>query len=206
MARRIIKTRKETESEDIFSIDFLKELAFTSQREILPNTEKLISLQNDTRITKGKPAHYYRYLYFLAHALKPKLCVELGTWHGFSSACLADGNAESKIITIDKDSVLHKDASRPNVEYWIQNGTMILKRKIENIDILLIDAEHDGSCLKEYRFWMPRMKNKSIVLFDDINLNDAMKAFWKSFDPIAGQKFDLPIHGEAGFGAVLINN
>lgn len=210
MIRKTVKPRKEKDVEreipGIYNQKTLERMAFDSQRELPSKLEALLSIQNDTKITEKRPAHYYRYLYFLSVMIKPKLSVELGTWHGLSTACLADGNPEGKVITIDKDEVVHQDAVRPNVEYWHQVGTMKLKHDVENIDILFIDAEHNGSCFEEYRFWMPRMKNRSVILFDDINVNDAMKAFWKSFNPTAGRKFDLPIHGEAGFGAVLINN
>lgn len=213
MARLVKKEKKNSSPEkkketiEIFSQSFLEDLVNASQREVLPNLEKLISIQGDTKIIQGQPPHYYRYLYFLAHTFRPKLSVELGTWKGLSAACLADGYPEGKIITIDRDpSPFREDARRSNIEYWVQNSLVSLKHEVENIDILFIDGDHEGQCLEEYRFWLPRMNNKSMVLFDDINLGESMRAFWKNFNPIAGVKFDLPIHGEAGFGMVLINN
>lgn len=201
-----VEVKKEEKDVDIFSQKFLEELAFNAQKELNLNLEKLLSFQDDTKIIKNKPAHYYRYLYFLSYLLNPKLSIELGTWTGLSSACLADGNIDGKVITIDKKQAVKKEARRENIDYWNQDGTMKLKYEVKNIDILFIDAEHDGSFLKEYEFWLSKMNNKSVILFDDIKLNEAMRSSWDNFKPVAGVKFEIPVHADAGFGIVLINN
>jgi len=171
--------------------------------------EKILALENDTKLHEGSPAHYCRYFYWLARAMKPSLCVDIGTHKGMSSACLAAGHPGGNVITLDIiDTAYDRICLLPNIERRIcGSGDMGETMGMDaGIDILFIDAEHDGvQPLKQYNTYLHFMKKRSLILFDDINLNNGMRKFWRKFDPIVGEKFELRIHGDVGFGAVLIN-
>ena len=184
----------------------MEKLVFDSQKVLGSGLEVIVCTQEDASLkSPGVPAHYYRYLYFLADKIKPKLSVELGTHTGISAACIAEGYSEGKVITIDNHNYLREECKRRNIEYWIQDSLATLKRPIDDINLLFIDTAHDGVRAKnEYNYWLKYMADDGIVLFDDINLNDEMKQFWASFNPTEGLKFELLVHGWAGFGVILL--
>jgi len=191
----------------MIDIEKLKDLCNTSNQLISDDLlEKTICTQEDASLrSPGVPAHYYRLLYFLAKELKPKLIVELGTHTGISSACLAAGSPESRVITVDNNDSVMPECAYDNIEYRVQDS--LIDVGVSDIDILFIDTLHDGiRALKEYELYKDKMADNSIIFFDDISLNESMVKFWKEFAPTVGEKISLPVHGDAGFGAILINN
>lgn len=179
----------------------LIDLSFLSNELLPEKTEKLIAIENDTKIHEGKPAHYYRFLHYLAGINKPKMVVEFGTWKGVSSACLHDGWPDAKVITIDINSKVIGDARRKNIDYRMNSDNVL--DDIDKIDLCFIDVEHSYICtMLMVEKIKDKMADQSVLLFDDINLNDDMRDFWHDLD-IGGQKIELPVHGNAGFGAVV---
>lgn len=182
----------------------LIKLSIDSNQKLPTELEQIVCIEKDAMLrAPGSVAHYYRFFYFLAKLLKPSLTVELGTSKGISSACLAAGNPEGKVITINKCNELLPECRMGNVAYLLQDSRVPvdLPRKI---DILYIDTEHNGIiCQEEYDIWKSLMSPGGIVFFDDIHLSKSMDDFWAGFNPAEGEKFELPVHGEAGFGVVL---
>ena len=178
-------------------------LAFLAN-EVLPTPlENLISIEKDTVINKGKPAHYYRFLHYLANINKPKIVVEFGTWKGVSSACLHDGWPKAKVITIDIKNMVIGEAKR-NIDYRMNSDNIL--DDIDKIDLCFIDVEHSYECtMSMVDKIKDKMADQSIILFDDITLNEGMKEFWNDLD-IGGKKIELPVHGDAGFGAVIFGS
>jgi len=190
----------------MIDIEKLKDLCNTSNQLISDDLlEKTICTQEDASVrSPGVEAHYYRFFYFLAKELKPKLIVELGTHTGISSACLAVGSPESRVITLDNKDRVMPACAYDNIEYLVQDS--LIDVGVTDIDILFIDTLHDGQrTIKEYELYKDKMAAKSIIFFDDVNLNKSMVKFWKELNP-KGEKISLPVHGDAGFGAILINN
>jgi len=183
----------------------LKQLAFDAQCVVdTVALEETICTQEDASLrSPGVPAHYYRFLYRIVQLIKPAVSLELGTHTGISAACMAEGNPEGKVITVNNRSELMERCRRANVEY-VQRDSL---QKVElpgPIDILFIDTDHDGvRCLKEYELYINDVRPGGIIFFDDILLNTPMKNFWSAFNPKEGEKIELPVHGWAGFGAVI---
>jgi len=169
--------------------------------------EKIVCTQEDASLkSPGVPAHYYRFLYTFTKEYKPALCVELGTHTGISALCMAEGNPQGQIVTLDVNSYLRNECKRPNIEYWLQDSLLPLKRPLSNVDMLFVDTVHNGTRPRnEYYYWLQYMNPEGVIFFDDIYLFDEMKKFWQEFSPMEGEKFDLPIHGAAGFGVVILN-
>lgn len=169
-----------------------------------PDVEKAIQKIEDSSLSSpGVHAHYYRFFYHFASILKPKLIVELGTYYGHSSLCLASGNPEGRVITVDHKERVYLECVRENIDYRIHDSLVPVGD--EKIDLLFIDTLHDGvRALNEFNLYRKRMNSDSIVFFDDISLNDNMKNFWRNFNPYES-KYELDLHGWAGFGAVIIN-
>ena len=207
--RRVVKSKsaakpKENKSNEggIITKTYIQEIHEAANAACPENVEKILQLENDTKVNDAC-AHYCRFLYFLTKTLKSKVCLEIGTWKGMSSACLASGNPEGKVYTIDiNHQVYDKICALPNVIAVLQGDPRI--NMIEKIDILFIDAEHEAKATADhFEKWLPFLNKGAIVMFDDIFLNDSMKNFWEGFKP-EGEKFELKAHGNAGFGVVLI--
>lgn len=146
-------------------------------------------------------ASYYKFLFLLARNLAPCFAVELGTWRGFSAMCLAEGNAGGTVLTIDVNhGELQQAYRRSNVEYAKRSSLEL--GGASGVSILFIDTDHVASLARaELKAWRQAMLPGSIVLFDDIHLNGSMEEFWGSLE---GEKFELPLHSDAGFGCLLI--
>jgi predicted O-methyltransferase YrrM len=186
--------------------DILEKLVTDSKCPIDDKSlEEIVNRQEDASLRcPGIEAHYYRFFYKLTKLTKPKFIVELGTHSGISAACLASGNPQGLVTTINNKYQLLNECRRDNVTYLIQDSLTlaVVNRKI---DILFIDTDHDGKrCIEEYKLYKNCMSENSVIFFDDIYLLDCMKTFWENFIPERGQKFELKIHGTAGMGVVLI--
>lgn len=151
-------------------------------------------------------SRYYWFLYKLAWFGWPALMVELGTYKGYGAASMIFGNPSARVISMDIEDFVenHPDRVIGGIDYWHCNSCHP-EYDLKDIGILFIDTLHDGKmCLDEFNFYKDRMHQNGIVLFDDIYLNPEMKKFWDEFKP-NGIKMELPLHGEAGFGLVLLN-
>lgn len=146
--------------------------------------------------------HYYGFFKDLSTILMPKLILELGTWKGDSSASFADGYKPCQVITVNNQDELDPHNIRDNVRYLEQDSLEFVTR--EDIDILFIDTLHDGRrCLYEFNIHSTFVAKGGLIFFDDIHLNEEMKKFWENFNPYGFEKFELPIHGDAGMGVLI---
>ena len=191
----------------IINEQFLMDLSYSSQA-LIPNKELeslLVSEENEVVRPNGVPAHYYRFFYFLMGHLSPARVLELGTYTGISSYCLASQNDKGQVVTVDQtnERILKPCRDVPNIIFESRDSFNKVKN-IGRIDLFFIDTVHDGErCQKEFDLYKDNIAPNGIVFFDDVYLNEAMKEFWVNFNPEGYDKFDLPVHGKAGFGTLI---
>lgn len=182
---RIVRESEALDMEDIFPFHFML----------------------DHQCARDLRSLYYRFLFRLADYMKPATIVELGTWHGASAYAMASANAGGRVITYDTDSgSIWAQARLQSIEF-VNEDSLNVRQSIGPIDILFIDTLHDGVLVqKEFDAWRTQMAGNGVILFDDIRLNEQMSKWWDGFDPGPGcAKVELPLHGSAGFAAVLLN-
>jgi len=116
--------------------------------------------------------------------------VEIGSYLGASSCFIAQGIRKSRTISkfycIDtwqndamsegkrdtyeeflKNTEKYKDIIIP-VRETSQNAVEVLKRKLETVDMLFIDADHEyPGCKRDWDFYSPFLKSGSLVIFHD---------------------------------------
>lgn len=182
----------------------ITKLSYSNGIRLPEKLEEIVSWQEDSSLkSPGVEAHYYRFFYWLFDQIRPALTLELGTHTGISAACMAEGNPNGLVITVNNHEELWEKCRRPNVEYRIHDSLVPIQPQ-RLINVLFIDTEHDGiRCLNEFNLYQGWMAEDGIVFIDDITLFPCMREFWEKFNPVGWEKFDIPAHGDAGFGCLI---
>ncbi len=159
----------------------------------------------------GPCGPYYRFLYHLAAKIKPTLIVELGAYRGGSTAYLAKGAPQCKVIAVEPypqpefESVLK---ACPNID-WRKDASLskdVLDSVADkSVDICFIDTVHNEEyAIPEYKAWCPKMKDGGVMFFDDITIDDLMISAWANIKALdEREKISLPTLHYSGFGAIL---
>jgi len=154
-------------------------------------------------------AVYYKYLYDILKAYRGEetLTVELGTWHGRSTAFLADGNPSGKVLTVDVyplDSFVDIRARYKNIVSYVgrsDEAQVLDTVEEESVDVCFFDTVHEYDVVsKEVSLWYPKIKNGGVMLFDDIFLNEGMIKFWNELP--FNKNYSTELHW-TGFGYVI---
>ena len=151
-------------------------------------------------------AVYYRFLFRLVRSIKPTSVVELGVCTGRSSAHMAAGWPNATLAGIDPSPLDISPilARYPSIRWFKETSTSttILKDVPDrSVDLCFFDTRHDYDLVSlETRVWLPKMKPGAVMLFDDISLNEGMRAFWTE---LALPKVSLPWLHWSGFGVAL---
>ncbi|MEM8893521.1 MAG: O-methyltransferase [Bacteroidota bacterium] len=118
-------------------------------------SELLAKINRDTHVNVLMPrmlsGHLQgRVLSMISHMIKPKCCLEIGTYTGYATLCLAEGIAEGgEIITIDVNEEL-EDRVRSNlasanshvkIDYRVGNALDIIPTLDKKFDLVFIDAD-----------------------------------------------------------------
>jgi predicted O-methyltransferase YrrM len=149
----------------------------------LSNNRKIRSIYN----TSSSRGRYGKLLFQLVNHFKPKTVLEFGTSMGIGSICLASGNDQTKVITVEgcpntfavaRENI--SETSLSNIE--IHNSTFdayLDTLKDELFDLVFIDGHHDGPALKHYLERLhPHSHGNTIFILDDIRWSDSMFNAW----------------------------
>lgn len=153
------------------------------------------------------PEKWGELLFRLVREFKPHNCLELGTCLGISASyqlLAIQLNKKGKLTTIEGAQELGKLAQRKLKEFTLANFELLNGRFIDILphilekesqyDYVFIDGHHDeDATLKYFNMIYPKLAEKSIVIFDDINWSGGMVKFWKGMitDSRISISFDL---------------
>lgn len=138
-----------------------------------------------TNTSKGK---YGQFLYRLMQHYQLKTALELGTSLGIGSICLATGDEESQITTIEGCPNIHAEAKANFEALEIENINSLVGTFAEVIpqlpntkyDLIFIDGHHDGEALLKYvDQLLPFAHEETFFLLDDIRWSESMKTAWE---------------------------
>ena len=177
---------------------------------------------------------YYAALRDISMYLKPSICLEIGTWQGVSAACLAAGNKEGTVITIDHHSdpgdfenqqvLAMAVANYPNIKYiqgcstemvWKQKpGTRFVRDDVmklldgRKIDLLFIDGWHGGEYARaDFDTYRDLLSDEALIVCDDIYGAEDVTIYGmkKFWEELPGEKYlDPDIHGVYQMGFVKL--
>lgn len=139
--------------------------------------------------TASKPKKFGQLLYRVVQKFKPATILELGTSLGITTAYLALGNPDARILTMEGDPVIAAKARQhldqlelDRVELWVGNFDELLARVLEQlkgIDLVFIDGNHRYEPTKHYFHQVLQYAGPdTILVFDDIHWSVEMERAW----------------------------
>ena len=117
-----------------------------------------------------------RLLAILSKMMQPKRILEIGTFTGYATLCLAEGLAkEGKITTLDVNEDLaylprkyfNESEYSAQIDFRIQDAKVFLKETNEIFDLVFIDADKENY-VEYFKLIKPRLKSGSVVMFDNV--------------------------------------
>ncbi|EJL72113.1 O-methyltransferase [Chryseobacterium populi] len=117
-----------------------------------------------------------RLLTIISQILKPENVLEIGTFTGYATLCLATGlSKEGKITTLDINEDLaylpqkyfEESEYSSQIQFKLQDAKEFLKQTDEVFDLVFIDADKENYA-EYFRLIKPRTQSGSVVMFDNV--------------------------------------
>ena len=117
-----------------------------------------------------------RLLAILSKMMQPKRILEIGTFTGYATLCLAEGLAkDGKITTLDVNEDLaylpqkyfKESEFSSQIDFKIQDAKVFLKETEEIFDLVFIDADKENY-VEYFNFIKSKVKSGSVILFDNV--------------------------------------
>ena len=117
-----------------------------------------------------------RLLSILSKMIQPKNILEIGTFTGYATLCLAEGlSKEGKITTLDMNEELaylpqkyfQESEYSSQIDFQLMDAKVFLKETSENFDFVFIDADKENY-VEYFQLIKPRIKSGAVLLFDNV--------------------------------------
>lgn len=143
---------------------------------------------------------HYTLLTALSHCFSDSVIFDVGTFRG-SSALALSSNQNNRVVTYDVSDLITHDLPE-NVEVKI--GDYKEDAELLTAPLIVFDVDpHDGVLEQELVDFLVANNYQGVVVFDDINLNEDMQAFWAS---LTQEKYDISDKGHwSGTGIVFFS-
>ena len=147
-----------------------------------PEPPELQKINRETYLKVLQPhmlsGHYQgRLLSMLSKMMQPKSILEIGTFTGYSTICLAEGLAEGGIIhTIEinreMEEMLNQHYKSTNVEkkvkqYFGPAAQIIVEIKENNFDLVFIDADKRNN-LHYFQLVIEKIRSGGLIIIDNV--------------------------------------
>lgn len=146
-----------------------------------PESELLYQLNRQTHLKVMRPRMLSgksqgMLLQMISHMIRPKRILEVGTYTGYSTLCLASGLASDGLIyTIDKNeeleemirTYLEKGGIMPQTRLYIGQALEVIPQLNEAWDLVFLDADK-VNYTAYYELILPQMKQGSYMLADNV--------------------------------------
>ena len=117
-----------------------------------------------------------RFLAIISKLLSPKNVLEIGTFTGYATLCLAEGLAENgRITTLDINEELSylpkkyfaESDFAEKINFCLQDGREFLQNTDEMYDLVFIDG-NKATYVDYLNLIKPRLRSGGVVLFDNV--------------------------------------
>ncbi len=117
-----------------------------------------------------------RFLSLFAKISSPKNILEIGTFTGYATLCLAEGLApEGKITTLDINEELaylprkyfRESAYFDQIDFQLKDAKVFLEQSVEFFDFVFIDADKENY-VEYFNLAKKRTKSGAVIIFDNV--------------------------------------
>ena len=143
--------------------------------------EILARLREETYLVTEQPhmisgKQQGRFLAIVSKLLSPKNVLEIGTFTGYATLCLAEGLAENgKITTLDINEELSylpkkyfaESDFAEKINFCLQDGREFLQNTDEIYDLVFIDG-NKAAYVDYLNLIRPKLRSGGVVLFDNV--------------------------------------
>lgn len=147
----------------------------TSQTDLLRRLEKE-TFQKTTQPQMLSGAYQGRMLSLISKMLRPKTILEIGTFTGYATLCLAEGLAKNgKVITIDRNEELmylpkkyfEESEFAGQIDFRIGHALDVIEDLDEKFDLVFIDADK-SNYIHYYEKALDKMNPGGVILADNV--------------------------------------
>lgn len=186
--------------------------------EVENNLLKHINRETNLKVSMPRmiSGHYQgRLLSLISKMISPEKILEIGTFTGYATLCLAEGLKQNGVIyTIDINEELEdmvrlnfsKSEYNPQIKYLIGDAQEIIPNLNESFDLVFIDADKKNNATY-YEMIINKVRPGGIILVDNVlwsgkvldeNKTDKKTSFINSFNEMVSmdkrvEKMILPI-------------
>ena len=117
-----------------------------------------------------------RFLSLISQMVSPKNILEIGTFTGYATLCLAEGlAADGKITTLDINEDLAylpkkyfaESEFSSKINFQLEDAKTFLKKTDETFDFIFIDADKE-SYVEYFNLLKNKLKSGAVILFDNV--------------------------------------
>lgn len=150
-------------------------LHFSPETDLLKRLEKE-TFQKTTQPQMLSGGYQGRLLSLISKLIRPNRILEIGTFTGYATLCLAEGlSKEGKIITIDRNEELMylprkyfaESEYSQQIEFRIGNALDVLDDLNEKFDLVFIDADK-SNYINYYEKVLGKMNPGGVILADNV--------------------------------------
>lgn len=180
------------------------------------------------RIAPHYWAGHVPFAMFLVEILRPKVFVELGTYYGVSycafcqavkeleldTRCYAVDTWQGDGITWSYEVSEVLDDLKTHHDPLYGKFSRLMQTTFDNalqgfsdgeIDLLHIDGYHPYESVKhDFETWLPKMSERGVILFHDINVRQADYGVWKLWEEITPNYPHFEFWHEHGLGVLAV--
>jgi predicted O-methyltransferase YrrM len=146
-----------------------------------PEDDLLKAIDRETNLKVSMPrmlsGHYQgRVLSMLSKMIRPERILEVGTYTGYATLCLAEGLTDSGLIhTIDINAELEdlvranfsRSPLNPKIIYHLGDATTIIPGLKEVFDIVFIDADKKNNGVY-YNLLIDKVRSGGMIIVDNV--------------------------------------
>lgn len=161
--------------EQLPEMDRYLEQHASSEPEILKSLRKE-TYQKTTQPHMISGYQQGRFLTIISKILRPEKILEIGTFTGYATLCLAEGLPKGGVITtldineelayLPKKYFAESEFSQ-QIDFRIQDAKDFLKETNETFDLVFIDADKENY-VEYFHSIKPKLKSGSVVMFDNV--------------------------------------
>ena len=150
-------------------------LHFSPETDLLKRLEKE-TFQKTTQPQMLSGGYQGRLLSLISKLIRPNRILEIGTFTGYATLCLAEGlTPKGKIITIDRNEELmylpkkyfSESEYSQQIEFRIGNALDVLDDLNEKFDLVFIDADK-SNYINYYEKVLEKMNPGGVILADNV--------------------------------------